>query len=44
MSNFDQFVDDLKQPDYGTLAERYAIYLALTDDNPPLTFDEWLNR
>lgn len=27
----------------GTLQERYEIYLENTDDNPPKTFDEWLN-
>ena len=27
----------------GTLKQRYAIYLACTSDNPPKSFDEWLN-
>lgn len=25
-----------------TLEERYALYLELTNDNPPKSFDEWL--
>ena len=27
----------------GTNEDEYEIYLANTADNPPLTFDEWLN-
>lgn len=27
----------------GTLEQRYAIYLENTDDEYPLTFDEWLD-
>lgn len=27
----------------GTLQQRYAIYLACTNDNPPKSFDQWLN-
>jgi hypothetical protein len=27
----------------GKLLERYQIYLACTSDNPPKSFDQWLN-
>jgi len=27
----------------GKLWDRYQIYLANTSDNPPKSFDEWLN-
>lgn len=27
----------------GRLWDRYQIYLANTSDNPPKSFDEWLN-
>jgi hypothetical protein len=27
----------------GKLLERYQIYLSNTNDNPPKSFDEWLN-
>ena len=29
---------------YEALEDRYAIYLACTEDEHPLTFDDWLNR
>ena len=28
----------------GTLLERYTIYIENTNDECPLTFDEWLNN
>lgn len=27
----------------GSLEDRYQIYLACTDDNPPKSFEQWLN-
>jgi len=31
-------------PLQGTLGDRYRLYLEHTDEEYPLTFDQWLNR